>query len=310
MSPDDAATVRDVLALDSTVVPNGVDTRAHPGHAPAEPTALFTGTFGYPPNAEALEWLLSRDLAARARPPRGCAPAVVGRDVPPRLEALAGPSVQVAGWVPEMQPWFDRARAVLVPMRSGGGTRLKVLDGLASGRPLISTTMGAEGIAITAGESALLEDSAEDFADAVLRALGDDDLARRVGAAGRRWPRRSTTGARSATGWKRCWPSSRATARPRCRHSACHAGRRDRAIRRQRVARGAEAVSVGEEQGAPSGPGIAGLTARSATITAVAQGVGRAITLGVVVISTAIVARAVGVDHLRGLGDGPVASPR
>ena len=84
-----------------------------------------------------------------------------------------------------MQPWFDRARAVLVPMRSGGGTRLKVLDGLASGRPLISTTMGAEGIAITSGENALLKDTAEDFAQAVARTLGDDELAGRLGAAGR-----------------------------------------------------------------------------------------------------------------------------
>ena len=84
-----------------------------------------------------------------------------------------------------MQPWFDRAQAVLVPMRSGGGTRLKVLDGLASGRPLITTTMGAEGVAITAGEDALVADGAEDFAAAVLGALADDELARRVGAAGR-----------------------------------------------------------------------------------------------------------------------------
>ncbi len=186
MSPGDAATVRDVLALQSTVVPNGVDTSAIIATPlPDEPVALFTGTFAYPPNAEALEWLLSdiwpRVLAGRA----DARLLVVGRDVPPRLKALAGPSVTIAGWVPEMQPWFDRARAVLVPMRSGGGTRLKVLDGLASGRPLISTAMGAEGVAISAGEHALLADTPETFADAVLRTLGDDELARRLGAAGR-----------------------------------------------------------------------------------------------------------------------------
>jgi len=186
MSPDDAATVRDVLGLESTVVPNGVDTSALVATAlPDDPAVVFTGSFGYAPNAEALEWLLS-EIWPRVLARRDDARLlVVGRDVPPRLEALAGESVTIAGWVPEMQPWFDRARAVLAPMRSGGGTRLKVLDGLASGRPLISTTMGAEGIAISSGENALLEDTADAFADAVARTLGDDALAARLGTAGR-----------------------------------------------------------------------------------------------------------------------------
>ena len=186
MSPEDSAVLRDVLGLDATVIPNGVDTTAITATPlPGAPVALFTGTFGYAPNAEALDWLLSdiwpRVLAGRA----DARLLVVGRDVPPRLKALAGPSVTIAGWVPEMQPWLDRAQAVLVPMRSGGGTRLKVLDGLASGRPLITTTMGAEGVAITAGEDALVADGAGDFAVAVVGALADDELARRVGAAGR-----------------------------------------------------------------------------------------------------------------------------
>ncbi len=186
MSPQDSAVLRDVLGLDATVIPNGVDTTAlTAGPLPGAPVALFTGTFGYAPNAEALDWLLS-DIWPRVRAGRADARLlVVGRDVPPRLQALAGPGVTIAGWVPEMQPWLDRAQAVLVPMRSGGGTRLKVLDGLASGRPLITTTMGAEGVAITPGHDALVADGAEDFAAAVLGTLADDELARRVGAAGR-----------------------------------------------------------------------------------------------------------------------------
>jgi polysaccharide biosynthesis protein PslH len=76
---------------------------------------------------------------------------------------------------------------VLVPMRSGGGTRLKVLDALASGRPLVSTTMGAEGIELTDGRDALLADEPGAFAGAAARVLGGDDaLAARLGAAGRR----------------------------------------------------------------------------------------------------------------------------
>jgi glycosyltransferase involved in cell wall biosynthesis len=187
MSQDDAAAMEADLGLGSAVIPNGVDTSALAATPlPAEPVALFTGTFDYPPNAEALAWLLSgiwpRVLERRA----DARLLVVGRDVPERLAAQAGPSVQVAGWVPEMQPWFDRARVVIVPMRSGGGTRLKVLDGLASGRPLVTTTMGAEGVALAAGEQTLIADEGEAFADAVLRTFADDALATRLGTAGRR----------------------------------------------------------------------------------------------------------------------------
>jgi glycosyltransferase involved in cell wall biosynthesis len=75
---------------------------------------------------------------------------------------------------------------VLVPIRSGGGTRLKVLDGLASGRPIVSTAMGAEGIDVRDGEEALIADDPAAFAAAAVRVLGDPALAERLGAAGRR----------------------------------------------------------------------------------------------------------------------------
>ena len=186
MSPDDAALASELLGRDSTVIPNGVDTsQVVVNPLPGDPVALFTGTFDYPPNAEALEWLLTGIWPRVSAERPDARLLVVGRNVPPRLEELAGESVTIAGWVPEMQPWFDRAQAVLVPMRSGGGTRLKVLDGLASGRPLVTTTMGAEGIAITPDREALLADTEEAFAAAVVRTFGDADLAQRLGAAGR-----------------------------------------------------------------------------------------------------------------------------
>lgn len=186
MSEDDQRELRTVSDRPSAIVPNGVDVdalRASP--LPGTPTVLFTGTFGYAPNAEALRWLLGEiwpQVVARLPEARLL---VVGKGVPDEIAALAGPSVELAGWVPEMQPWFDRAQAVIVPMRSGGGTRLKVLDGLASGRPLVSTTMGVMGVDVRADEQVLLADGAESFADAVVRVLGDPALAGRLGAAGR-----------------------------------------------------------------------------------------------------------------------------
>ncbi|MCK9247467.1 MAG: glycosyltransferase family 4 protein [Solirubrobacteraceae bacterium] len=187
MSADDDRELRRVSDRPSVVIPNGVDTdRLVASPLPDEPVALFTGTFGYPPNAEALAWLL-RDIWPRVRYWKPDARLlVVGRDVPDEIATLADPSVTLAGWVPEMQPWFDRARVVLVPMLSGGGTRLKVLDGLASGRPLVSTTMGAMGVDVRQGNQVLLADDPDAFADATVRALTDDALAGRLGHAGRR----------------------------------------------------------------------------------------------------------------------------
>jgi glycosyltransferase involved in cell wall biosynthesis len=164
------------------VVPNGVDTTAlHATPLPPEPTAIFTGTFSYPPNADALDWLL-QEIWPKVRAELSDARLlVVGRDAPP----ISSAGVEVAANVPDMQPWFDRVRAVLVPMRSGAGTRLKVLDGLASGRALVTTTMGAEGIAITPGSDALVADDPAAFAAATVRALNEPGLAEQLGASGR-----------------------------------------------------------------------------------------------------------------------------
>jgi glycosyltransferase involved in cell wall biosynthesis len=182
---------RDEVAAMSTtrceVIANGVDTRAIGAGDPAgrDPVAVFVGSFAYPPNAEALAWLLE-DLWPRVLGGRPDARlVVVGRDVPPRLQEGAPAGVTFAGFVPEMSAVYDEARAVLCPMRSGGGTRLKVLEGLATGLPLVSTTMGAEGVAVTDGADVLLADEPQAFADTVVRVLGDDALAARIGTGGR-----------------------------------------------------------------------------------------------------------------------------
>ncbi len=187
MSEDDLRELAKVSDRPAIVTPNGVDTDALvPSPLPDAPTVLFTGTFGYAPNAEALRWLLS-EIWPRVVARRPDAELlVVGRGVPDEIAALADDSVTLAGWVPEMQPWFDRARVVIVPMRSGGGTRLKVLDGLASGRPLVSTTMGAMGVDVVDGEQVVLADGVEAFAAATVAVLDDPRRGARIGAAGRR----------------------------------------------------------------------------------------------------------------------------
>ena len=191
MSEVDRRTVADVTGARCEVVPNGVDTSgaqppAEPVGAQEEPLLLFTGTLSYPPNAEALEWLL-RGIWPRVRRAAPAARlAVVGPDPPERARRLADERVTITGWVEQTRPWFEAASVVLVPLRSGGGTRLKVLDGLASGRAMVSTTLGAEGIDARDGEHLLLADGADAFAAAVARALGDPELRARLAARGRR----------------------------------------------------------------------------------------------------------------------------
>jgi polysaccharide biosynthesis protein PslH len=186
MSDLDRVRAAEVTGTRCAVVPNGVETADIPANDPvAEPVAVFAGSMGYPPNAEALRWLLGTIWpAVRATLPEARL-VVVGRDVPADLEASAPASVTFTGFVADIAQVYSTARVVLCPMLSGAGTRLKVLEGLATGLPLVSTTMGAEGVHVTDREDVLLADGAERFTATTIEALTDDALARRIGAAGR-----------------------------------------------------------------------------------------------------------------------------
>jgi glycosyltransferase involved in cell wall biosynthesis len=101
------------------------------------------------------------------------------------MRALSSTSVEITGQVEDVRPYLSRAKVAVVPLWSGGGTRLKVLEAFAAGRPVVSTTIGAEGIDARDGEHLLLADSPEAFAEAIVRVLVDDALAAGLGSAGR-----------------------------------------------------------------------------------------------------------------------------
>lgn len=175
----------------TVAIPSGVDTRAlkpapEPGEEPAEPALIFTGSMRWPPNAEGLRWLL-REVWPRVRAEVSEARLlVVGADPPDDARAMADERVRMAGRVPELGPWFEDAAVVVIPILSGAGIRLKVLDALASGRAIVSTTMGAQGAQVRDGEHLVLADGPERFAGAVVRLLRDSAERRRLGAAARR----------------------------------------------------------------------------------------------------------------------------
>lgn len=187
---DKAALARLARGADLRVVPNGVDT-AHfaPGIAPIGGPAdlLFTATLDYRPNIDAAIWFAREVLPiVRAEWPDARF-VVVGRAAVQAVRDLHnGTSVVVVGEVADVRPYVAGAAAYVVPMRIGGGSRLKLLEALSLAAPVVSTPMGAEGIeGLRDGAQLLLAASAADFARAALRLLGDRELARRLGAAGR-----------------------------------------------------------------------------------------------------------------------------
>jgi glycosyltransferase involved in cell wall biosynthesis len=171
------------------VVPNGVasDELTVIPEPEGAPVLLFTGTLNHPPNAEGIEWFADRAWPAiRARRPDASL-LVVGREPPPSVTRLgARPGIEVVGPVPDMRDWYAKATAVVVPLLSGGGSRLKILEAIACGRAVASTSAGAEGLDLEDGRELVIADGAEAFAAATLRLLEGPDLRAELAATGRR----------------------------------------------------------------------------------------------------------------------------
>jgi glycosyltransferase involved in cell wall biosynthesis len=146
---------------------------------------LFIGAYSWPPNLDGIEWFV-RDVfpAVQARVP-DVHLTVVGKDPPAWLAAL-GTAVEVTGFVEDERPYYERARALVVPLRFGGGVRIKILNAMAMATPVVSTTLGAEGIPAFDGEDLLLADAPEALADRIVRVLEDDALAARLAENGHR----------------------------------------------------------------------------------------------------------------------------
>jgi sugar transferase (PEP-CTERM/EpsH1 system associated) len=185
---DGAVLAEDVDAdVPIRIVPNGVDVDFfRPERSPgAPPTLLFTGAINYVPNSDAVVHFCADILPRIQAAVPGVRFAVVGRDPPERVRGLAGPAVTVTGTVPDVRPWMRQAAVFVVPLRSGGGTRLKILEALASGCAVVSSSIGCEGLEVTHGRDILVADRPAEFAEAVVRCLRDPELRGRLGARGR-----------------------------------------------------------------------------------------------------------------------------
>jgi glycosyltransferase involved in cell wall biosynthesis len=171
------------------VVPNAVDVeryRPRPGDPPPDGrTLLFFGALDYWPNVDGLLFFLDAIWPRLAASHPAARVRIVGRRPPPALLARRGPRVEIAGFVEDLRPSLASAAAVVVPLRLGGGTRLKILEAMAMARPVVSTVRGAEGIDAAPGRELLLADDPEGFAAALRRLLDDPTLGARLGRAAR-----------------------------------------------------------------------------------------------------------------------------
>lgn len=164
------------------VIPNGVDVQALRPLAAngASPSLLFIGNMGYPPCVDAALFFCREILPLVRRKVGGAEFWIVGRDPRPEVLRLEGDGVHVTGRVDDVLPYYRRCGVCVVPLRAGGGTRLKILESMALGRPVVSTTIGCEGLEVTDGEHLLVADGPERFAERTIRLLTDADLARRI----------------------------------------------------------------------------------------------------------------------------------
>jgi sugar transferase (PEP-CTERM/EpsH1 system associated) len=169
-------------------VPTGVDTTFFcPSAAPEIPHRLvFTGSMDWYPNEDAVLQFIDAVLPAIRRTVPDVSLTVVGRNPSARLRASAkAADVRVTGTVADVRPDVAEAAVCVVPLRVGGGTRLKIFEALSMGKAVVSTTVGAEGLPLVPGEHYLRADEAADFARAVVALLRDPARRRRLGAAGR-----------------------------------------------------------------------------------------------------------------------------
>ncbi|MCA9951884.1 MAG: glycosyltransferase [Anaerolineales bacterium] len=157
--------------------------------ADADPQIIFLGTMFWPPNVEGVLWFAQEILPLILKRMPQARFKIVGKNPPTAVSDLQtfGSHVDVTGFVADIKPLLASSRVFVVPLLAGGGMRVKILDAWQWGLPVVSTTIGAEGIQLVNGENILLADAPQAFADAVVAVLADFELARRLRENGRFW---------------------------------------------------------------------------------------------------------------------------
>jgi len=192
VSEADAAAIQQLdPILNPHVIPNGVDTDFYEREkvtalALPQPALVFTGTMDFRPNVDAMLWFAHEVLPGVKAQEPGVHVFIVGQRPHARLDVLrADPAITITGAVDDTRPYITAASVYIVPLRMGGGTRLKLLEALALQAPVVSTSLGAEGFAVANNLELLLADDANQFAQSIVELIRDRARAQALGAAGR-----------------------------------------------------------------------------------------------------------------------------
>ncbi|MCL4871493.1 MAG: glycosyltransferase [Anaerolineae bacterium] len=191
VSQEDKTALEEAMgqAREMTVIPIAVDLDELPliERNPDADHILHIGTMYWPPNIDAVNWFIDEVLPIIHQSRPQTIFDIVGLRPPQELveRGQQDPRLNVTGYVEDTEPYYQKAGAFIVPVRAGGGMRVKILNALAQGMPLVTTTLGCEGIAVTHEKDVLIADTPQAFAEAVLRLLTDRALAEQLGRRGR-----------------------------------------------------------------------------------------------------------------------------
>lgn len=191
VSDDDQRTLQDEFAIEHTsAIPTGVDTDFfRPTETVAQPGRMvFVGSMDWDPNEDGIVWFLREVYPRIRREMPEASLSIVGRAPSSRLRAIASreTAVEITGRVPDVRPLLSQAEVVIVPLRVGGGTRIKIPEAMAMAKPVVATAVGAEGLSFCHGREICIAEQPEDFAQAVLKLFRNPVLRSSIGAAARR----------------------------------------------------------------------------------------------------------------------------
>ena len=208
-------TDRDARALEPAAgttpifrIPFGTDFTERPFAAREDGgDVLFVGNFVHPPNIDAANRLV-REIFPRVRERHpGSSLHIVGDNPPPDLVAAADDGIVVTGRVPDLVPYVERAAVVAAPIRFGGGMRVKVLEALAAGKPVVASSLAVEGLAVADGDQLLTAETDDEFAERISLVLGDGELRVHLAAQARTWAHENLSWDRSIGEYERLYES-------------------------------------------------------------------------------------------------------
>ncbi len=180
---------RDISIFNETVtevpkylIPNGVDMNYfQPKEVTQKPHSIvFVGMMKYVPNYDGINYFLDEIFPGILEQYPDCTFTIIGKNPPPSISRRANKNINVAGFVEDTRPYIDEASVYVVPLRMGGGTRLKIMEALSMKKPLVTTSIGCEGIDVEDRKTALVADDPQAFAEAVMELFENKELADRL----------------------------------------------------------------------------------------------------------------------------------